>query len=68
LSLNPISESAQALARHWLDLIQGFTEGDVGIETVVADDVPEAASQGAVVEPEATEMWEFTGRAIAHKI
>jgi hypothetical protein len=65
---DPTAKLVQALARRWLDLIQEFTGGDGGIEqslqTMYQQEGVEAASRGAVVEPEATAMWEFMGRAI----
>jgi hypothetical protein len=69
---DPTSESAQILARNWLDLIQEFTGGDAGIEqslqTMYQQEEPEAASRDTVVEPEATAMWEYMGRAIANLV
>jgi MerR family transcriptional regulator, thiopeptide resistance regulator len=68
---DPTSEPAQALAQQWLDLIQEFTGGNAGIEqslqTMYQQEGPEAASQGTVIEPEATAMWEFMGKAISAK-
>jgi MerR family transcriptional regulator, thiopeptide resistance regulator len=66
---DPTSEPAQTLAQQWLDLIQEFTGGDAGIEqslqTMYQQEGPEAASRGTVIEPEATAMWEFIGKAIS---
>lgn len=66
---DPTSGAVQALARRWLALIQAFTGGNAGIEqslqTMYQQEGPEAASRGAVAEPEATTMWDFMGRAIA---
>lgn len=68
---DPTSEPAQAFAQQWLDLIQEFTGGDAGVEqslqTMYQQEGPEAASRGTVVEPEATAMWEFMGKAIRAK-
>lgn len=66
---DPTSESVQALARRWRSLIEEFTGGDPGItqslNTLYQQEGPEAASRGMVVEPEATAMWEFMGKAIS---
>ncbi|NJP11512.1 MAG: MerR family transcriptional regulator [Leptolyngbyaceae cyanobacterium RU_5_1] len=65
---DPAGASVQALARRWLDLIAEFTGGDAGIEqslqTMYQQEGPEAASRGSVVEPEATAMWDYMGRAM----
>jgi MerR family transcriptional regulator, thiopeptide resistance regulator len=49
---DPASESVQALARRWLELIQEFTGGDPGIEkslnTMYREEGTEVASRGAV--------------------
>ncbi|MEO0706871.1 MAG: TipAS antibiotic-recognition domain-containing protein [Cyanobacteria bacterium J06649_5] len=66
---DPASEVVQALARRWLGLIQEFTGDDAGVEqslqTMYQQEGPESASQGAVVDPEGTVMWDFIGQAIA---
>ncbi len=66
---DPTSEPVQALAQRWVDLIREFTGGDAGIEqslqTMYQQEGPEVASRGTVVEPEASAMWDFMGKAIA---
>ncbi|MGV0028295.1 MerR family transcriptional regulator [Phormidesmis priestleyi] len=66
---DPTHESVQALARRWLSLIAEFTGGDPGItrslNTLYQQEGSEAASRGMVVEPEATAMWEFMGKALS---
>lgn len=66
---NPASESVQILARHWKSLIEEFTGGDPGItqslSTLYQQEGPEAASQGMVVEPEASAMRDFMAKALS---
>lgn len=62
---DPASESVQALARHWLELIQEFTGGDAGIEkslnTMYREESAETASRGAVD----SAVMEYMSRAIS---
>jgi MerR family transcriptional regulator, thiopeptide resistance regulator len=66
---DPAGESAQILARRWKSLIEEFTGGDAGItqslNTLYQQEGLEAASQGRVVEPEASAMWDFMGKALS---
>lgn len=61
----PTSESVQALARRWMELVQQFTGGDSGIEQslkrMYQQERPEVASRGAVD----SAMFEYMGKAIA---
>lgn len=61
--------SVQILARRWRSLVEEFTGGDPGITqsltTLYQQEGPEAASRGLVVEPEATAMWDFMGKALS---
>jgi MerR family transcriptional regulator, thiopeptide resistance regulator len=66
---DPASESVQILARRWKSLIEEFTGGDAGITqsltTMYQQEGPEVASQDRVVEPEASAMWDFMGKALS---
>jgi DNA-binding transcriptional MerR regulator len=62
---DPASESAQVLARRWMELIRQFTGGDPGIEQslnrMYQQEGPEVASRGAVD----SAISEYMGKAIA---
>jgi MerR family transcriptional regulator, thiopeptide resistance regulator len=66
---DPAAESVQILAQRWQSLIAEFTGGDPGItqslNTMYQQEGLEAASQGMVVEPEASAMWDFMGKALS---
>lgn len=60
----PASESVQALARRWLELIEEFTDGDPGIEQslnqMYQQEGTEVASRGAVD----AALMDYMGRAM----